>query len=89
MDPQQPFEDALVKKKLVVDNSKNTAGLIHGPYIVFNIEPEDTIDLIPGKYYYAVKIKMNHYLENPETGEKIHIEAVNTVINKTKFIILE
>lgn len=69
MYPHQPFEDAIIKKRfLKVDqDSDGTIKVV--------ITPEDTLDLFPGIYYYAVKLQKE--------------EAVITVINKTKFIICD
>ena len=78
MDTHQPFEDALVKKKYTADDTDEMGNLT----IVIN--PEDTLDLIPGKYYYMVKLKMDHL---DDEGNKV--EKVYTVINKTKFIICD
>lgn len=79
MDPHQLFENALVRKKFTADDM-DEAGNIS---IVIN--PEDTIDLYPGIYYYAVKLHKSSPA-NQETGED-EIDEVLTIINKTKFII--
>lgn len=79
MDPHQLFENALVRKKFTADDM-DEAGNIS---IVIN--PEDTIDLYPGIYYYAVKLHKSSPA-NQETGEA-EIDEVLTIINKTKFII--
>ena len=42
MDPGQPFEFALVKKKFTVENTDAAGNL------TIVIEPEDTLDLLPG-----------------------------------------
>ncbi len=82
MDPHQPFEDALVKKKFTVEDADDNGNLI----IV--ITPEDTLDLLPGTYYYSVKIHLQHEIINPETN-KIdgYVDKVHTVINKTKLFL--
>ncbi len=82
MDPHQPFEDALVKKKFTVDDADAEGNLI----IV--ITPEDTLDLLPGTYYYSVKIHLQHEEINPETNEvSAYVDKVHTVINKTKLFL--
>jgi hypothetical protein len=82
MDPHQPFEDALVKKKFTVDDADEEGNLI----IVIN--PEDTLDLLPGTYYYSVKIHLQHEEINPETNEVlVYVDKVHTVINKTKLFL--
>ena len=82
MDPHQPFEEALVKKKFTVDDADANGNL------TIVIEPEDTLDLLPGVYYYSVKIHMQHENKNPETGEVDgYVDKVYTVINKTKLFL--
>lgn len=74
--PHQKFEDAIIKKKYTYDNVKSTGR------ISIRIAPEDTLNLDPGVYYYAVKIKI---ISINEDGDS-QIDVV-TVVNKTKFII--
>ena len=85
MDPNQMFEDALVKKKYTSADIDP-----EDPYgtILISLEPEDTIDLYPGKYYYMIKLKMDHE-EADDEGNSIHIGDVITIINKTKFFIYD
>jgi hypothetical protein len=84
MDPHQMFENALVRKKFTVEDTDAAGNL------TIKIEPEDTLDLLPGTYYYAVKLHLNHENIQPETGEPIgYIDKVQTVINKTKFFICD
>jgi len=73
MDPHQPFEFALVKKKLTSKDMSSTGGF------VFKLKSSDTIDLMPGVYYYAVKLH--------RVSKELKIDEVITVIDKTKFII--
>ena len=79
MDPHQLFENALVRKKYTADDMDEAGN------ILIVIKPEDTIDLYPGIYYYAVKLHKSSPA-NQETGDP-EIDEVLTVINKTKFII--
>jgi hypothetical protein len=82
MDPHQPFEEALVKKKFTVEDTDANGNLI----IV--ITPEDTLDLLPGTYYYSVKIHLQHENIHPETKEVLgYVDKVHTVINKTKLFL--
>jgi hypothetical protein len=57
--------------------------------LVITIEPEDTLDLLPGKYFYAIKMHIDHF--EPGTEETGYagkqVDKVVTLINKTKFII--
>lgn len=79
MEPNSAFEQSLVKK-IYTEEDRDKDG-----NIFITIEPEDTEHLLPGIYYYSVKLEVDH--ENGETCESIH--KVITVINKTKFIILD
>lgn len=82
MDPHQPFENALVRKKFTVDNVDENGNL------TIVIEPEDTLGLLPGTYYYAVKIHLQHENTDFATGEVLeYVDKVNTVINKTKLFL--
>jgi hypothetical protein len=85
MDPGQRFEDALIRQKYTAEDCDEMGNL------VISLEPEDTIDLYPGKYFYAVKLLMDHDDIDVNTGEKtgLHIDKVVTIINKTKFIICD
>lgn len=74
MEPNQSFECAIIKKKFTSkDFNKNGD-------VIIKIEPDDTVCLIPGKYFYQVKAKI---LNEDGTYD------VNTVIEKTEFIIQE
>ena len=75
MEPNQPFEFAIVRKKYSCD-VMDEEGMLHLPFI-----PEDTECLIPGLYYYQVKLNKC----DPLTEEY----KVNTVIKKQQFYILE
>lgn len=74
MQCNQYFENAIVKKVFTSANLNENNDII----ITFN--PEDTEQLIPGKYYYQIKAKLLN-----EDGNYI----VNTIIDKTEFFILE
>lgn len=82
MDPHQPFEEALVKKRFTKEDADENSNL------TIVIDPEDTLDLLPGTYYYSVKIHLQHENIHPETGDSLgYIDKVNTVINKTKLFL--
>ena len=70
MEVNQPFEFALVKKKLTADK-QNDAGAV-----TIELSPDDTLCLLPGKYYYQIKLAVQ-----PNT--------VHTLVDKTQFFILE
>lgn len=82
MDPHQSFEDALVKKRFTVEDMDAHGGL------TIVLEPEDTLDLLPGTYYYAVKLHMQHEDIYLTTNEVVgYVDKVYTVINKTKLFL--
>ena len=74
MEPNQPFEQAIIKKRYTYLDQLD--GCL---YIEF--KPTDTLCLLPGLYYYQIKIR----IRNPENGSMI----VNTLIPKTQFWIEE
>ena len=76
MEPNQPFECALVKKKY----TKETVRHDQCGNILIKIESEDTVALIPGKYYYQIKLRK--YTEYDDYD-------VITVIDKTEFWVQE
>lgn len=65
MDPHQMFENALVKKTFTINDCSAIGKL------TIELFPEDTLDLLPGTYYYAVKLCCQHEEVNPETGKVI------------------
>ena len=96
MEPNQPFEFAIVKKKYDYDNPPEyvtseelgtclckqfTFFDFNGVAIKINLKPEDTVNLLPGRYYYTVKLKTN----NTEDGSY----SVKTIVDKTLFYVLE
>ena len=50
MEPNQPFERAIIKKVFTNQSKKDQNNLI-----LIKLEHEDTRELIPGKYYYKIK----------------------------------
>lgn len=75
MEPNQPFETAIVRKKFEytqLDENNN---------IYIRFWPNDTVCLLPGKYYYQVKIQTYDVKNNKWD--------VETVIDKTLFYIQE
>ena len=51
-EPNQPFENALIRKKLDMNSLKDKYG-----YTLFCIDHDDTKCLTPGKYYYQIKLR--------------------------------
>ena len=78
MEPNQPFERAIVRKKYTKNDINENGD------IVVKFTSNDTTCLLPGKYYYQVKIKLyNDYDNNKEDCD------INTIIPMTQFIIIE
>lgn len=75
MEPNQPFETALIRKKFTPDQ------LDKDNNIRIRFWPEDTVCVLPGKYYYQLKLQTI----DEATGRK----DVETVIDKTLFYIEE
>ena len=83
MEPNQPFDVALIRKRY--DMNDATPGEPDGYYTI-RFEIEDTVKLLPGAYYYEVKLK--HFRRDKQTGEIIGTD-VDTIIPRTKFVIYE
>ena len=71
MEPNQPFEQALIRK-VYTGESQDTEG-----NVLIDFASTDTEYLIPGKYYYTVK------LYRAEGG------LIDTIISKTQFILID
>ena len=93
-EPNQPFEHAIVKK---VINLKNCL-LDKDDNITFTINSEDTVALMPGTYYYEVKMSL--YKENQfvngyyvlsldDNKYSIVDEETNTVLSNGTYIRME
>lgn len=54
MEPNQRFEDAILKKVFDYNSEKTEDG-----DLIIKLRPSDTVDLLPGKYYYTIKMKQN------------------------------
>lgn len=78
MEPNQPFETALIKKKYrILDMERD-----EDDQLLIKFKPQDTQCVLPGKYYYQVKVQS----VNPDD---VTDYTVDTVIDKTLFYILE
>jgi len=73
--PHQPFEDAIIKKVLTAADCDSSGN------IIVTFEPKDTVNIMPGVYYYSVKLR--------KSIDDKRKEEVITVIPKTKFVILD
>jgi hypothetical protein len=77
MEPNSQFECALIRKAFTNANAKDEG-------IEIALEANDTINLLPGLYY--MQIKLRKYLD---TKEGVDEYSTTTVLDKTKFIILD
>lgn len=59
MEPNQAFEDAVIKKKFTFDSLKDD-----NEDILLTLKPEDTENLLVGKYYYMVKLLTKDEYDN-------------------------
>lgn len=76
MEPNQPFDFALVRKKY----DESSAAEDEGWYNI-GFDVEDTENLLPGTYYYEVKL-----LRARDGSDKVDVD---TIIPRTKFVIYE
>lgn len=82
--PNQPFEEAIITKEYTVEDTDEMGNL------TISIDPTDTLDLLPGTYYYTVKVHLNHNIYDEETEELLgHVNRINTIINRTKLFLCE
>ena len=75
MEPNQPFETAIIRKRFDYKDLDDDGN------INIRFWPEDTECLLPGKYYYQIKLKT----VDAKTGR----DDVETVVDKTLFYIQE
>lgn len=75
--PNQKWEDAIVKKVISANDIDPEQKVV-----LLHFYPEDTEYLTPGNYYY--QIKLQRCPQSTKDGEHI-----DTVVPRTKFVILE
>ena len=81
--PHQRFEDALLIKGYTLNDQNSKTG-----EILVSITPEDTKNLMPGVYYYTVKLKCGG--TTIKTLDNFYeADEIRTLIERTKFIINE
>jgi len=73
MEPHQPFKFALIRKVISAEDIQP------GEPPIFRLTSNDTEFVVPGVYYYEIKLQ-----SVDETGE----EVISTVIPRTKMVIL-
>ena len=78
MEPNQRFESAIIRKVYTVDSDKTEEG-----DILIKFSPTDTEYLLPGKYYYTVKLR-THTGE----GEEENDYTVQTIIPQKEFYVV-
>lgn len=71
MEPNQPFEEALIRKTYNSDSYITQEG-----DLVIILEPKDTLNVLPGKYFYSVKV---------DYGDG----TIDTIIPSTEFYIMD
>ena len=74
----QPFEVALLRKVFDTNNLNEDGD------VVIEFPSEDTQHLLPGEYYYEIKLR---HVENE--GQQDEQEFIDTIVSRRKFIILE
>jgi hypothetical protein len=79
MEYNTTFEQALVKKVFTASDSESDGSIS----IVF--ETTDTLNLLPGNYYYAIKLNQ----PIPVSSEEDEKDKITTLIPLTKFVIIE
>lgn len=82
-EPNQYFEDALIKKTFEINKDITITDENNIWSFSIQINPEDTVDIIPGTYYYEVKAS-----GVIDQGEE-RSDFATTIVQKTKFIIVE
>lgn len=75
MEPNYPFEQAIIKKKYTKDDVNEFGD------VVVKFSSEDTVNLIPGKYYYSIKV--NEWNEDKQDYD------IYTIVERTQFFIEE
>jgi hypothetical protein len=76
MEPNQPFEEALIRKRYTQEDADKNGN------IIIRFRPQDTQCVLPGKYYYQVKLQRFN-------SSDANDYEVDTVVDKTLFYILE
>lgn len=80
MEPNQPFETALIRKKATLEDVQIDEN--GDQVVIFKFKPQETQCVLPGKYYYQIKLQ-RFLSEDPEDY------TVDTIVDKTLFWILE
>ena len=70
MEPNQRFEEAIIRKTYNSNSTINENG-----DLIISFKPQDTEYLLPGKYYYTIKLRTNDF--------------VDTIVPETEFFIMD
>lgn len=84
MEPNQPFEEADVKKVVGIESYGSSSKAVQ-----FDFASADTEYLLPGTYYYEVKLYIPTLYESGEESGELESYEVHTLMSKKKFIILD
>lgn len=80
--PHQPFEDAIILQGYTLEDQDISTGAI-----TVQLTPKETKILAPGVYYYTVKLKRGGVATTVDGSDDP--ELMITIIDRTKFIVLE
>lgn len=72
MEPNQKFEEATIKKSFKYPSEN----INENGDVVINLKSKDTEYLLPGKYYYEIKVKFKD-------------GTIDTAVPKTEFLLME
>ncbi len=76
MEANQPFENAIIKKKFGAEDYNYDY-----QYLMVRFTAQDTEHILPGTYYYEIKL----FRDKKNVDD--NYDAVDTILNRTKFII--
>ena len=84
MEPNQLFEDAIIKKVYTYKDHKDEDD---PEALTISFDCEDTENLLPGVYYYSIKLYRRGN-NDPKKGP-ITKDRIDTIVPKRKFIIVD
>lgn len=79
MEAEQPFEHALIRKAYTKDDVNEYGD------VLITLTAEDTLNLLPGNYYYEIKLRKILLSESGIADGSI----VDTIVERKKFTIVE
>ena len=72
MEPQQSFEDAIIRKKLSMNDECDEDG-----NVILKLNPQDTENLMTGLYYLTIKLKQGVDVTTVLSMKKFYITGTN------------